>query len=206
MADVDDILLAPWAELAPSYVGRILTTADLAALPEDGWLYELVEGRVVRMPPPKSYHGYLELEIGATIRAHVKPHGMGRVYVGETGFDLTLPGEPKQTVLGADVAFLRTERVPPEPEGADDEEYILGPPDLAVEIVSPSQYRPEMGLKAWTWLQRGTRLVWVVWPKRRQVDVWTPGQDEPVTLHVGDTLDGADVLPGFTYALADLFA
>ncbi len=205
MAAVDDILLAPWAELAPSYVGRILTAADLAALPDDGWLYELVEGRVVRMPPPKSRHGRLESIIDRALRAYVESHGLGEVYVGETGFDLTLPGESKQTVLGADVAFLRTERVPPEPEGADDE-YILGAPDLVVEIVSPSQFRPEMGLKAWTWLQRGARLVWVVWPKRRQVDVWTPGQDEPMIVTMGDTLDGGDVLPDFTYALADLFA
>jgi Uma2 family endonuclease len=205
MAAVDDILLAPWAELAPSYVGRILTAADLAALPDDGWLYELVEGRVVRMPPPKSRHGRLESIIDRALRAYVESHGLGEVYVGETGFDLTLPGESKQTVLGADVAFLRTERVPPEPEGADDE-YILGAPDLVVEIASPSQFRPEMGLKAWTWLQRGARLVWVVWPKRRQVDVWTPGQDEPMIVTMGDTLDGGDVLPDFTYALADLFA
>jgi hypothetical protein len=48
--------------------------------------------------------------------------------------------------------------------------------------------------------------VWVVWPTRRQVDVWTSGQEVPMTLNIGDTLDGADVLPGFTYALADLFA
>jgi hypothetical protein len=63
-----------------------------------------------------------------------------------------------------------------------------------------------MGAKAWLWLQRGACFVWVVWPTRRQVDVWTPGQEVPMTLSVGDTLDGADVLPGFTYALADLFA
>lgn len=92
------------------------------------------------------------------------------------------------------------------PEDRDEDEYIAGPPDLAVEIASPSQFRPEMGAKAWLWLQRGTRLVWVVWPKRRHVDVWTPAQDVPVTLHIGDTLDGADVLRGFTYALADLVA
>jgi len=205
-----DVLRAPWAELAPyPYGGRLCTADDLAALPEDGWLYELVEGRVVRMPPPKGRHGYLELEIGVILRAHVKPRALGRVYVGETGFDLTRPGEPTQTVLGADVAFLRAERVPPErddDDDDDDEKYIPGPPDLAVEIVSPSQYRPEMGTKAWVWLERGARLVWVVWPKRRQVDVWTPGRDEPVTLGMGDTLDGNTVLPGFTHALADLFA
>jgi Uma2 family endonuclease len=154
------------------------------------------------MPPPKERHGYLELEIGAALRGYAKPRGLGRVYVGETGFDLTLPGEPVETVLGADVAFLRTERVPPE---GDDDAYVLGPPDLVVEIASPSQFRPEMGAKAWLWLQRGVRLAWIVWPKRRQVDVWTPGQDVPVTLNAGDTLSGADVLPGFAWPLDELF-
>lgn len=201
---VADVLVAPWAQPAPPpYSGRLLSPTDLAAVPEEGWLYELVAGRLVRMPPPTERHGYLEAELGGTLRLYVKPRGLGRVYVGETGFDLTLPGEPAATVLGADVAFLRTERVPP--EGHNDE-YIAGPPDLAVEIASSSQFRPEMGAKAWLWLQRGTRLVWVIWPKRRQVDVWTPGQDAPETRHIGDTLDGGNVLPGFTYALADLFA
>lgn len=205
MVAAADILVAPWAELAPPYVGRLLTAADLAALPEDGWLYELVAGHIVRMPPPKGHHGRLESKIDSALRACAERHGLGQVYVGETGFDLKLPGEPVQTVLGADVAFLRADRVPPEPEGDDDEDYIVGPPDLVVEIASPSQYRPEMGAKAWLWLQRGARLVWVVWPQRREVDVWTPGRDVPATLSTGDTLDGGDVLPGFTYALADLF-
>jgi Uma2 family endonuclease len=174
----------------------------LAALPEDGWLYELVAGHLVRMPPRKERHGYLQAEIGGTLRAYVKPRGLGRVYVGKTGFDLTRPGEPGATVLGADVAFLPVERVPPE----NHDGYIDGPPDLAVEIASPSQVQPEMGAKAWLWLQRGAHFVWVVWPTRRRIDVWTPEQEVPMTLNIGDTLDGADVLPGFTYALADLFA
>ena len=202
---VVDVLLAPWAEPAPPpYRGRLLTAADLAALPDDGWLYELVAGHLVRLPFPKERHAYLLSEIGGTLRAYVKLRGLGRVYVGRTGFDLTLPGEPVATVLGADVAFLRAERVPP--ENHDGDGYVTGPPDLAVEIAAPSQLQPEMGAKAWLWLQRGACFVWVVWPTRRQVDVWTSGQEVPMTLNIGDTLDGADVLPGFTYALADLFA
>jgi Uma2 family endonuclease len=202
---VVDVLLAPWAEPAPPpYRGQLLTAAELAAVPENGWLYELVAGHLVRMSPPKERHGYLQSEIGGTLRAYVKPRGLGRVYVGRTGFDLTLPGEPVATVLGADVAFLRAERVPPENHNGD--RYVAGPPDLAVEIASPPQEPPEMGAKAGLWLQRGVRFVWVVWPTRRQIDVWTPGQEVPMTLTIGDTLDGADVLPGFTYALADLFA
>ena len=63
MVAAADILVAPWAELAPSYRGRLFTAADLAALPEDGWLYELVAGHIVRMPPPEGRHGRLESKL-----------------------------------------------------------------------------------------------------------------------------------------------
>lgn len=202
---VADVLVAPWAEpMPPPYSGRFFTASDLSALPDDGWLYELVMGRLVRMPPPKARHGYLEARLGSALYTYVEQQGLGHVYVGETGFDVTLPGEAVETVLGADIAFLRAERVPL--DEAEDELYFGGAPDLAVEVVSPSQYRPEMNAKAWQWLQRGTRLAWVVWPIRREVDVWTPGQEAPVTLSTAEILDGREVIPGFNDALADLFA
>lgn len=56
------------------------------------------------------------------------------------------------------------------------------------------------------WLRLGARLVWVVWPQRQEVDVWTPGSDLPATLRLGDRLGGGDVVPAFTCSLADLFA
>jgi Uma2 family endonuclease len=199
-----DLLAAPWAEPAPFYRHRTLSSGDLAALPADEWTYELVEGLVVRMPPPQEEHGYLAAEISGVLRDYVKKHRLGRVYVGDTGFDLTAPGEEKETVLGADVAFVRAERLAGAKPAHD--AYIPGAPDLAVEIASPSQYRPEMGAKAWLWLQRGARLVWVVWPARQEVDLWTPGRDTPVTLRQGASLEGGDILAGFSYPLAELFA
>src|SRR5919204_3339289 len=78
---------------------------------------------------------------------------------------------------------------------------------LAAEIASPNQYGREMGAKARRYLRAGTRLVWIVWPRRRQVDVWCPGDQTPSqTLGLADSLDGLDVVPGFTYPLAKLFA
>ena len=80
-------------------------------------------------------------------------------------------------------------------------------PDLAVEVASPDQHRPEMAQKAQLYLTLGTRLVWVVWPSRRQVDVWRTGSDTPMaTLGTGDILESQDVLPGFSYPVARLFA
>jgi hypothetical protein len=63
-----------------------------------------------------------------------------------------------------------------------------------------------MARKAQRYLNAGTRLVWVVWPKRKEVDVWRPGDIKPsATLSVGDVLDGLDILPGFTYPVERLF-
>jgi Uma2 family endonuclease len=203
-AMITDVQDAPWAALGPEpYAGRVHTARDLAALPESAWQYELVAGRLVYIPPPGANHGYLILEIGAVLREYVKHHSLGRVYAGDVGYNLTLPGEPGETVLGADVSFVSLDRLQ---TVAGEDPYLQGGPDLAVEIASPSQFRPEMGIKAWLWVTRGTRLAWVIWPNRCEVDVWTPGNDIPVTLGIDGMLDGADVLPGFSYALADLFA
>jgi Uma2 family endonuclease len=83
-----------------------------------------------------------------------------------------------------------------------------GPPARAdaVEIGSPNQSRPEMAAKARRYLQAGVRLAWVVGPNRREVDVWRPGDKQPsATLHIADALEGLDIVPGFSYPLADLF-
>ena len=76
-------------------------------------------------------------------------------------------------------------------------------PDIVVEVVSPSQFRPEMAVKAQRCLAAGMRLIWVVWPRYQQVDVWRPGAAQPTqTLARGEQLDGLGVLSGFTYPLA----
>ena len=78
-------------------------------------------------------------------------------------------------------------------------------PDLVVEVASPDQSRPELADKVRRYLSAGVRLVWVVWPRYRRVDVWRIGAPAPSTLAAGDDLDGGDVVPGFAYPVARLF-
>ena len=78
-------------------------------------------------------------------------------------------------------------------------------PDLVVEIASPTQYRPDLADKARLWLDRGVHLVWVVWPERRELDIWTSGVTEPRTLIDDDALEGGDVIPGFRATLSQLW-
>jgi Uma2 family endonuclease len=101
----DTNTLAPWAELVPA-VGP-MTIDELLARPEDDWLYELVEGKLVRMPPPGGEHGEIAGELFGALRDWVKPRGLGRVLAAETGFQLG-----PHTVLAGDAAFVRADRVP----------------------------------------------------------------------------------------------
>jgi Uma2 family endonuclease len=196
-------MLAPWAEPAPG-VGP-MTVDELAALPEDdSWQYELVEGRLVRMPPPGYEHGEIAGDLHIALGIWVKARGLGRVLTAETGFRLG-----PRTVLAGDVAFVREERRPALGD-AGRKRHVPIAPDLVAEVASPGQKRDGLEAKARTWADAGVRLVWVVWPDARQVDVWRPdpasGPRRVATLGIGDALDGLDVLPGFTYPLAELFA
>jgi Uma2 family endonuclease len=182
-----------------------MTASELLAWGDESYGYELVEGVLVQMSPTGGAHGNLALDLGAALRAFVKPRGLGRVLAAETGFLLSQVSQP-DTVLAADAAFVRADRAPV-PGSPEWDGYWRLAPDLVVEVVSPGQSKPALAAKARTWLEAGTRLVWIVWPVRQQVDVWRAGSRQLTqTLHLGTSLDGLDVLPGFTYPLDELFA
>ena len=192
---------APWANLVGD-AAYAMTARELAQLPADSRGYELVEGRLVRVSPTGGRHGKCALLVGAALADYVTAQQQGVVLGAESGFVISSPGEP-ETVLAPDAAFVRADRAP-DPKSAEYDEFWRLAPDLVVEVAPPSQYSPEMAEKARAWLRAGTLLVWVVWPKAEQVDVWQPEQG-PTTLQQGAWLDGAAVLPGFRLALADLF-
>jgi Uma2 family endonuclease len=198
-------LFAPWAELVPGAPAK-MTVDELLRLPDDQWMYELVDGRLVRMPRSGGEASHIAARLVSALFVFADDRGLGRVTGADGAFDLTQPGDVGETALGPDAAFVRAEHVPPK----DSAEYRRAwhiAPDIAAEIVSPSQYRPEMEAKARRYLAAGVRLVWLVWPKSQQVDVWRPGADQPIaTLTLADALDGLDVLPGFSYPLARLFS
>lgn len=197
--------LAPWAQLVPD-VGP-MTVDELMELPDDdGWMYELVDGRLVRMPLSGGEASRIAARIVVALGVFVEARDLGAVLGADGEFDLTQPGETAETALGPDASFTQADRIP----ARDSHEYKRAwhlAPDLVVEVASPNQYRPEMAAKSRRYLGAGSRLIWVVWPKYQQVDVWQAGADEPIqTLTLAESLDGLDVLPGFSYPLARLFA
>jgi Uma2 family endonuclease len=198
-------VIAPWAEVVPG-APYPMTIAQVQALPDDGWQYELVEGRLVRMPGSGNEASTTAMYLGSILVAYARPRKLGRVTGPDGEYDLTPAGATFETALIPDVAFVRAGRLPPRGTKAAAAIPHLAP-DLVAEVASPSQSRPAMDDKARLYLAAGVQLVWIVWPDTQTVDVWRSGSDAPVaTLTAGDdALDGLDVLPGFSHPVADLF-
>jgi Uma2 family endonuclease len=190
---------APWAEIVPGY-GPV-TVDILLTLPDDGYIYEVVEGVLVRVAGSGKQATRLAARLTARLLDYVESHRLG-VITGADGV-YTFPGA--ETGLIPDVGFYTADRDVLAP---DDTKPIPFAPDLAVEVASPSQGGPELAAKARVYLRAGTRLVWVVWPRSLHLDIWHHDVlTGPVrSLGPSDALDGEDVVPGFSYAIAALFA
>jgi Uma2 family endonuclease len=177
---------------------RPMTADEFLMMPDDGFLHELIRGEVTTMSLPGGRHGKIALEIGRLLSNHVKAHGLGDTYAAETGF---LIERDPDTVRGADVAFVRRERLS---EITNPDKHVPFAPDLAVEVVSPSDRLDEVSEKAEVWLLAGARMVWLVDPKTRTVTVHRQGI-EPRTLAVDETLDGGEIVPGFSCRVGEFF-
>jgi Uma2 family endonuclease len=143
----------------------------------------------------------LAVELTVALYNHVRPRRLGRI----TGADGVYKFPGAETGLVPDIAFFAAERVS---LIADRRRPVPFAPDLAVEVASPDQRPAGMAAKARRYLEAGTRLVWVVWPSSQHIDVWRAGHMEgpATTLNGSDTLDGEDVIPGFAYPVAAVFA
>jgi len=178
----------------PSMSPPTLVTAEqLVDVSIPGKRVELVRGALVVREPAGMRQGRVVASLSRRLMDHVEANGLGQVYAGDTGF--TLARSP-DTVRAPDIAFIRRDRVPdPEPPG-----YPDLAPDLAVEVLSPSNRPGEMLAKVADWLSGGTSLVWVIDPERRQAHVYRQDGTEAVVPE-SDALSGEDLLPGFRCAL-----
>jgi Uma2 family endonuclease len=187
----------------PEVQEKLYTAEDLWELshqPENkSKRLQLIEGVIYEMPPAGGEHGGITLDLGSVVRSHVKAHDLGFTTAAETGFILFKNPEGKDTVLAPDVGFISKVHLPQGlPKG-----YIPVRPDLAIEVVSPGDTADEVDQKVNTYLEYGVRLVWVFYPKTRSVLAHT--RTSVQRLDINGTLDGGDVLPGFTLAVRDIF-
>ncbi|RKU39143.1 hypothetical protein C6496_03360 [Candidatus Poribacteria bacterium] len=155
--------------------------------------YEYVKGELIPMPPTSGEHGDISMCLVRYLMPYVYENQLGRVYTSDTGFKIG------DRFLIPDVAFVSTERLP------DDRRKAFSiPPDLAVEIVSPTDVLFRVFEKALTYLSGGTQLVWVIEPVAKTVTVYRSETDIKV-LTREDTLSGEDVVEGFSCKVSQLF-
>jgi Uma2 family endonuclease len=180
---------------------RLLTVADLAAMPGDlpsgDVKYELDNGRLIVTPPPGSEHGLIQGEFAAQLVTFAKQHSLGRVWV-DCG--VILWRDPDRCV-GPDICFVAQHRLPPK---LSREGYLETIPDLVVEVRSKNDTKPYLKRKAHDYLKAGVRLVWVVEPQPQKVTEYRPDV-APQTFGISETLACDDILPGFRLPLAELF-
>jgi Uma2 family endonuclease len=174
---------------------RTLSIEEFERLPEnDEYRLELVRGHVVREPLPGPDHGQVVVNVAYYLRGWVARTGAGTVFA-ESGF--ALPGLPA-TVRGPDISFVAAGRVL---RGRTFPELA---PDLAVEVLSPSNSAAELRQKVNDYLTAGCRLVWVLDPRTRTATEYRP-DGEPQRSSDEGMLDGGDVLRGFSVAVSELF-
>ena len=173
---------------------------EVASLPEYAdQNIELVEGEIVTMPTTNRDHSETLGLLTSLISVHILANRLGKFYVGEAGVILERNAYGRDTVRGLDFAFISKDRLPQLGES----NLLDIAPDLAIEVISPSNSAADMHRKVDQLMDAGTRQVWVVYPDSRDVDVHTA--DGAITYREGDSISGGDILPGFEIAVADMF-
>ena len=183
---------------------RIYTVDDvwrLACAAENEFnRYTLIDGELIVSMSPGYLHGRIAAQIALLLGNFVAERDLGDVTV-EVGH---YPPQDRRTLLLPDVAFIRQERAPT----LDLELFAPVMPDLAVEIISPSQSLAQARRKAKVYLRHGTAVVWLVNPAEKSAEIWTAeNSDAPQSEIIGldDELSGGTVLPGFRLPLRLLF-
>jgi Uma2 family endonuclease len=182
----------PMSEATP-----LVTAEELERFPRDDRRYELVEGRVVPMSPVNLSHGRIVVNVGALLHQHVRTHKLG-VVGAEVGFKLKLNPD---TVRAPDVAFIRRDRI----SATELKGFWSGPPDLAIEVLSPEDRASEVRAKVDEYLTRGVTVVVVIDPDRRTVTTTRRGTPPVVLQADDDRLELDDVVSGFSCQLREIF-
>lgn len=176
---------------------KVWTDAAFMALSDDGHQYEVVNGELVDMGNSGMEHGWIASILNGVMFNHVFPRKLGVICDSSTAFAMKNGNK-----RAPDVSFIAKNRLTGMkrlPKG-----YFQGAPDLAVEILSPNNTVEEIHEKIVEYFDNGTQLLWVIHPDEQFVLVYH-GVSPDKLLQVTDTLDGEQIIPGFSMPVANLF-
>jgi Uma2 family endonuclease len=173
-----------------------ITWQAFEQLPDgDGWHREVVEGELIVLPPPKSKHSEIARRANRTLSV-CEDKGLARVYM-EAGYKLA---DDPATWIVPDVSVLRIERA----QATHGDDYFVGSPELAIEVVSPSETARDLNRKIDALLAGGSLAVWVIYPDEKEVRVFIPGGTS-YTRRIEDTLTIPELLADWELPVAKLF-
>jgi Uma2 family endonuclease len=174
---------------------HLMTAEELGNLDDDSHRHELIKGELLTMPLVKYEHMRVTANLTVILGQYVKANRLGMVGA-EGGYKLE--SDP-DTVLGPDVSFVTQHRISLSPEG-----YHSGPPDLAVEVLSPSDRRGKVEHKVSLYLEFGTRSVWLVNTRLRTVEIIRSTGERRLLYEDDELVD--DTVPGFRVKVSEIFA
>ncbi len=178
---------------------KVWTEAELEALPEDGYIHEVVDGELVMSPKNTPYHGDMCADLSMALRAFAKVRQLGVVWDSSTGFWMH-----NRNCRAPDVSFVTKQRLQALGFKRHARNFFPGAPDLAVEVLFPNNARAEIDERLRDFFASGTQIAWIINPDNECVEV-CHAPDKRKLLGAGADLDGEHLLPGFRYPIADLF-
>ena len=174
---------------------KIWTERELQALPRDGYSYEVVDGELIISPKNDFTHGDICARLVTALSAFARKHRLGVILDSSTGFWMA-----NRNCRAPDISFVSKGRL----RGGRPRGFFEGAPDLAVEVLAPSNSRQEINNRLTDFFASGTKLAWIIHPEEQFVEVCHSPIDRKI-LASGADLDGEGLLPGFRYPFADLF-
>jgi Uma2 family endonuclease len=176
---------------------KVVTADELSAMGSDA-PYDLIEGELHEVSPSWVKASIISQAISGWMTPFVREHSLGFITGEQGGYLLS---QDPDTVVAPDLAFVQTHRIP---IGYDFESFFPGPPDLAVEVVSPSDSQAEVFRKLARYAAANCPVVWIIYPAQRAVTVHELGEP-PKTFQEGEVLTGGEILPGFELAVSEIF-
>lgn len=177
---------------------KLVTADELFAMGKEAHV-ELIKGELHDVSPSGPESSMIAVFLVETIGPFVRSRKLGIVTDSQGGYVLS---RNPDTVVSPVLAVVRRHRIP---DGHDFTRFFPKPPDIAIEVVSPTDRAADILGKVAMYAAAEVPLVWVVYPRQRAVTVHVLGEP-PRTFNEGETLDGGDVLPGFSVAVSDIFA
>jgi Uma2 family endonuclease len=177
---------------------RPITRHEYALIPVGAPNYQLIEGDLVMAPSPGSYHQDILLNLATLFRDYLRKHPIGKIYVAPLDTYLS-----DINVYQPDLLFIRKENL-----GIIEEHGIEGAPDLAIEILSKSSAKYDLGTKRSVYARTGVEELWIIDPAKRTLSLFRLAEnaDTPIATYKAKQKFTSEMLPGLTLDLTAVFA